>query len=103
MPLVPMAQAAASARPGGIVAFNVIELEHAEAIVSGAEAARRPVVLQISENTVEYHGALAPLALACLRIADGSAAPVVVHLDHAARRDLVTEAVELGLPSVMFD
>ena len=103
MPLVPMAQAVASARPGGLAAFNVIELEHAEAIVAGAEAAGRPVVLQISENTVAFHGALAPLALACLRIADGSSAPVVVHLDHAVRRDLVTEAVELGIPSVMFD
>ena len=55
----------ASARPGGLAAFNVIELEHVEAIVAGAEAADRPVVLQISENTVGYHGALAPLALAC--------------------------------------
>jgi fructose-bisphosphate aldolase class II len=103
MPLVPMAEAVAAASPGGLAAFNVIELEHAEAIVAGAENARRPVVLQISENTVGYRGALAPLALACLRIAEGSAAPVVVHLDHATRRDLVTEAVEVGLPSVMFD
>jgi fructose-bisphosphate aldolase class II len=103
MPLVPMAQAVASGRPGGLAAFNVIELEHAEAIVAGAEAAGRPVVLQISENTVAFHGALAPLALACLRIAAESDVPVVVHLDHAVRRDLVTEAVELGIPSVMFD
>jgi fructose-bisphosphate aldolase class II len=103
MPLVPMAQAVASGRPGGLAAFNVIELEHAEAIVVGAEAAGRPVVLQISENTVAFHGALAPLALACLRIAAESDVPVVVHLDHAVRRDLVTEAVELGIPSVMFD
>ena len=103
MPLVPMAQAVASARPGGLAAFNVIELEHAEAIVAGAEAAHCPVVLQISENTVSYHGALAPLALACLRIAGGSAEPVVVHLDHAVRQDLVEEAVELGIQSVMFD
>ena len=103
MPLVPMTQAVASARPGGLAAFNVIQLEHAEAIVAGAEAAGRPVVLQISENTVAFHGALAPLALACLRIAGESSAPVVVHLDHAVRRDLVTEAVELGIPSVMFD
>jgi fructose-bisphosphate aldolase, class II len=103
VPLVPMAQAVASARPGGLAAFNVIELEHVEAIVAGAESADRPVVLQISENTVGYHGALAPLALACLRIADASAKPVVVHLDHAVRRDLVEEAVELGIPSVMFD
>jgi fructose-bisphosphate aldolase class II len=103
MPLVPMAQAVASASPGGLAAFNVIELEHAEAIVAGAQAAGRPVVLQISENTADYHGALAPLAVACLRIASQSAAPVVVHLDHAVRRDLVTEAVELGIGSVMFD
>ena len=103
MPLVPMAQALAGGRPGGLAAFNVIELEHAEAIVAGAEAAARPVVLQISENTVAFHGALAPLALACLRIAAESDVPVVVHLDHAVRRDLVTEAVELGVPSVMFD
>ncbi|HEX6449758.1 MAG TPA: class II fructose-bisphosphate aldolase [Trebonia sp.] len=103
MPLTPMAQAVASGRPGGLAAFNVIELEHAEAIVAGAEAVGRPVVLQISENTVAFHGALAPLALACLRIAAESDVPVVVHLDHAVRRDLVTEAVELGIPSVMFD
>src|ERR1700751_3271576 len=103
MPLVPMAQAVASARPGGLAAFNVIELEHAEAIVAGAEAAGRPVVLQISENTVAFHGTLAPLALACLRIAAESDVPVVVHLGHAVRRDLVIEAGELGIPSVMFD
>jgi fructose-bisphosphate aldolase class II len=103
MPLIPMAQAVSSASPGGLAAFNVIELEHAEAIVAGAQAAGRPVVLQISENTADYHGALAPLAVACLRIAAQSPAPVVVHLDHAVRRDLVTEAVDLGLGSVMFD
>jgi fructose-bisphosphate aldolase class II len=98
-----MVQAVASGRPGGLAAFNVIELEHAEAIIAGAEAAGRPVVLQISENTVAFHGTLAPLALACLRIAAESDVPVVVHLDHAVRRDLVIEAVELGIPSVMFD
>jgi fructose-bisphosphate aldolase, class II len=103
MPLVPMAQAVAKASPGGLAAFNVIELEHAEAIAAGAQAAGRPVVLQISENTADYHGTLAPLAAACLRIADQSTAPVVVHLDHAVRRDLVTEAVEVGIRSVMFD
>lgn len=38
-------------------AFNIIGIEHAEAIVAGAEAARAPVVLQIGENCVAYHGA----------------------------------------------
>jgi fructose-bisphosphate aldolase class II len=103
MPLVSMGEAVEAARPGGLAAFNVIQLEHAEAFVIGAETAGRPVVLQISENTARFHGALAPLGRACLSIAAGSAAPVVVHLDHAVSRDLVTEAAGLGIPSVMFD
>jgi fructose-bisphosphate aldolase, class II len=103
--LVPMGDLALSARRDGrgLGAFNVIQLEHAEAIVAGAEAARAPVVLQLSENTAAYHRGLAPLALACLRIAEDSGSPVTVHLDHATRRDLVEEAVSLGVPSVMFD
>lgn len=103
MTAVPMSAAVASAAPGGLGAFNVIQLEHAEAIVRGAEDAARPVVLQISENTVAFHGSLAPLVSACLRIAEESTAPVVVHLDHAKSVDLVEQAVELGVRSVMYD
>ncbi|MEV7788460.1 class II fructose-bisphosphate aldolase [Streptomyces sp. NPDC088106] len=87
----------------GVGAFNVVQLEHAEAIVGGAEAAGRPVVLQISENTVRYHGSLAPIGLAILALARAALTPVAVHLDHAESTDLVHEAVELGFTSVMFD
>ena len=97
-----LAGRAAGAR-AGIGAFNVIQLEHAEAIVAGAEQAGRPVVLQVSENTVAYHGSLAPLARACLTLAEESSGEVVVHLDHATRADLVRQAVGLGVPSVMYD
>jgi fructose-bisphosphate aldolase class II len=48
----------------GLGAFNVVLLEHAEAIVAGAERAGAPVVLQISENCIRYHGSLAPLTSA---------------------------------------
>ncbi|XVQ84386.1 class II fructose-bisphosphate aldolase [Microbispora siamensis] len=89
--------------PLGVGAFNMIQLEHAEAIVAGAEAAGLPVVLQISENCVRYHGALAPVALASLALARAAAVPVAVHLDHATDRSLVEEAVGLGLGSVMYD
>lgn len=95
--------AAATSARRGLVAMNVIQLEHAEAIVSGAEAAGRPVVLQLSENTVGYHGALAPLLAASLAIARGSAVEACVHLDHATSVDLIHHAVELGVPSVMYD
>lgn len=105
MTLIPMSELASAARAAGrgLGAFNVIALEHAEAIVAGAEQAGRPVILQLSENTADYHRGLAPLALACLRIGQDAAAEVCVHLDHATRPDLVREAVGLGVPSVMVD
>jgi fructose-bisphosphate aldolase, class II len=94
---------AAAKESRGVGAFNVIQLEHAEALVAGAEAAGAPVILQISENAVRYHGALTPLGLATLAVARASAAPVGVHLDHATDVDLVHEAVALGFGSVMYD
>lgn len=87
----------------GVGAFNVILLEHAEAIVAGAERAGLPVVLQVSQNTADYHGSLVPIGRAALAVAEEAAIPVVVHLDHATRPDLVHQAVDLGIPSVMFD
>jgi fructose-bisphosphate aldolase class II len=87
----------------GLGAFNVIQIEHAEAIVAGAEAAGRPTVLQLSENAVRYHGALAPIGRAMLEIADAADVPVVVHLDHATDVGLVAQALALGFTSVMFD
>jgi fructose-bisphosphate aldolase class II len=101
--LIGTADAVATARPGGLAAFNVIQIEHAEAIAAAAERAGRPVVLQISENCVAYHGGLAPLASACLHIAEESSADIVVHLDHAIKESLVFQAVDLGIGSVMFD
>ncbi|MFE5734965.1 ketose-bisphosphate aldolase [Streptomyces sp. NPDC056528] len=105
MPLTPTDEIARRARAAGtgVGAFNVLQLEHAQAIVAGAENADRPVVLQISENTVRYHGALEPVALASLAVARAAKVPVAVHLDHAENPDLVREAVGLGLGSVMFD
>jgi ketose-bisphosphate aldolase len=100
----PAALLRAAAQAGrGVGAFNVIQLEHAEALVAGATAVGAPIVLQISENAVRYHGALAPLALATLAVAAAATVPVVVHLDHAQDPALVDEALALGIRSVMFD
>jgi len=96
-----LADAAAGGR--GVGAFNVIQLEHAEALVAAAEQTGLPVVLQISENAVRYHGSLAPIALATRTIADRATVPCVLHLDHAVSEPLVDEAVGLGFTSVMYD
>jgi fructose-bisphosphate aldolase, class II len=87
----------------GVGAFNVFSIEHAEAFTIAAEAAGTPVVLQISQNAVRYHGALAPIGSATLTLARNSAVPVVVHLDHATEKALVEKAIALGFGSVMFD
>ncbi|MHA7141659.1 class II fructose-bisphosphate aldolase [Arthrobacter sp. Bz4] len=95
--------AAATAAGTGIGAFNVIQLETAEALVAGAEAAGLPVILQISENCVNYHRRLEPIALATLAIARAALVPVAVHLDHAEDPELAFAAVDLGFGSVMYD
>lgn len=88
----------------GLASFNVITLEHAEAVVAGAEAAGRPVVLQVSENAVRFHGGrLKPLAAATTALALGAAVDVSLHLDHAESLPLIQEASEAGFSSAMLD
>ncbi|MGI5180487.1 class II fructose-bisphosphate aldolase [Dactylosporangium sp. CA-152071] len=88
----------------GVGAFNVITVEHAEAIVAGAEAAGCPVVLQISENAVKFHGGrLAPIAAAARRVAELSSVPVALHLDHVESDELFDQAAAHGFGSAMYD
>lgn len=105
MPLADLTSLARDARAQGrgLGAFNVIHLEHAEVFVAAAERAGVPVVLQISQNAVKYHGRLAPIAAGTLAVARAAMVPVVVHLDHADDLDLVAEALELGFTSIMYD
>ncbi|MDR4533514.1 class II fructose-bisphosphate aldolase [Glutamicibacter sp. PS] len=105
MPLVPTRDIMTQAVTGGYGqgAFNVIHLETAQALIAGAEQAHRPLILQISENCVAYHGALEPIALATMASARAAQVPVAVHLDHAQDEHLVYQAIELGFGSVMYD
>ena len=45
-----------AARKVGLAAFNVVLLDHAEAFVDAAENTGLPLVLQLSQNAVKYHG-----------------------------------------------
>jgi len=87
----------------GIGAFNVVHLETAEALAGAAEDAGLPVILQLSENCVRYHGGLDPIALATLAVAEASSARVAVHLDHAEDAGLALRAIDRGFGSVMYD
>ncbi|MGW0843850.1 class II fructose-bisphosphate aldolase [Streptomyces sp. NPDC002787] len=87
-----------------VVAFNVITLEHVEAVVAGAESVGAPVVLQVSENAVRFHdGDPLPLARAATAAAERAAVPVGLHLDHIRSDDLLRRAADAGFSSVMYD
>lgn len=95
---------AAQAEGRGIAAFNVITLEHAEAIAAGAERAGAPAILQISENAVKFHGGrLGAIAAAAAAVARASSAPLALHLDHVESVELLHQAHTEGFGSVMFD
>jgi fructose-bisphosphate aldolase, class II len=105
MPLVPTSSIVDTARAAGVgaAAFNVIHLETAEALVAAAERAGLPLILQISENCVRYHGALLPLLRATQALAEESEAEISVHLDHITDSGLLREGVGAGVRSVMID
>ena len=91
-------------RHGAVPAFNVITLEHAEAIVTGAEAAGVAVILQVSQNAVAFHGgAVRPLAAALLEVAASAHVPVSLHLDHVEDHELIHRGASAGFSSVMVD
>lgn len=82
--------------------FNITSLETALGIIEAAEAEQSPVILQISEKTIDYMGL--DLAYAISKtLADRTALPICVHFDHGRNFPLVEEAIKIGFPSVMID
>lgn len=105
MPVVPMK---ALLNPSGnlpksFAAFNVITLEHAEAIIWGAEECRAPVIIQLSENSISYHKGGQAVAAGIVAIAKASACDVVLHLDHLTRENIAKSVLDWGFSSLMWD
>lgn len=106
MPLVTTAELVAVMQETGraIPAFNIITLEHAEAVAAGAESAGKPVIFQISQNAVRWHGGqVGPIAVAAAAVGERAAVPIALHLDHVDDIELLRQAADAGFSSVMFD
>lgn len=97
----------ATLRGRAVPAFNVLSLEQAEGVVEGAQDAAVPVLLQISQNAIRYHGGFGPLLAACRELAEVARVPVGLHVDHLEDGELalavIDRAEELGVGSLMFD
>ncbi len=85
-------------------AFNTVNLETTKAILNAAKEMRSPVVVQMTEKTLDYAGGRAMFHLvknmAEFYFPD---IPVAIHLDHGKSMEIVERAIEVGFPSVMYD
>jgi len=83
-------------------AFNVENMEMAQAIIEAAEELRAPVILQTTPSTVRYAGV--NLYYANVKtLAERSSVPVVLHLDHGNSFELCVQALRAGYTSIMID
>lgn len=85
-----------------VAAITTYTLESTRAIVSAAERARQPVLLQAGSSSFGAVGR-DPLAASCLAAARAATVPVGVHLDHATDREEISACLALGYSSVMVD
>ena len=94
------------AKEGGyaVGAFNTVNLETTRAIVEAAKEMRSPIIIQISERTLEYAGGRGIFNLV-KNDAEFYAPeiPVGIHLDHGHSSEIVHRVVNIGFPSVMYD
>lgn len=94
------------AQEGGyaVGAFNTTNMETTRAIIEAAKEMNSPVILQITEKTMDYAGGRMIFNI-IKNMAEMYAPEITVgiHLDHGKSQDIVERCVNIGFPSVMID
>ncbi|MBI4414984.1 MAG: class II fructose-bisphosphate aldolase [Candidatus Kerfeldbacteria bacterium] len=102
--LVSLQQLVRQAQTGGFAlgAFNTQNLETTLGIIRAAVDAHSPVVIQVSETTIEYAG-IKPITHIVETIAKNAAVdvPVALHLDHGKKFWSIAECIHAGFSSIM--
>jgi len=83
-------------------AFNILDYNSMRAVIRAAEAVAMPVIVQTSPATVKFWGVNA-LADWMRELAEKSAVPAALHLDHCKDMELIRKCIEGGWTSVMID
>ncbi|MGO4104511.1 ketose-bisphosphate aldolase [Leifsonia sp. YAF41] len=86
----------------GVPAINIVNDLTMEAVLAGAVEARSPVILQTSVKTVKSIGSDVLFAM-WESMTQGIDVPVALHLDHCPERAVITECLQRGWNSVLFD
>lgn len=82
--------------------FSVANMEMVLGVLKAAEELNAPVILQIAEVRLKQSPLelIGPLMVAA---AKNAKTPVAVHFDHGKTKEKISQALELGFTSVMFD
>ena len=104
MPLVTSEAMLLAAQKGGyaVGAFNVENMEMAQAVIAAAEELQAPVMIQTTPSTVRY-GSLALYRANVAALAKAAKVPVAMHLDHGNSFELAAQALREGYTSIMID
>jgi len=86
-----------------IGAFNISNREFLVAIILAAKEANSPLIIQASESTVKFLGFdyLSYLIKFADRFSENI--PIVFHLDHSRRLEIIVGAIRAGFTSIMYD
>lgn len=92
----------AQARHYAVGAFNIENMEMAQAVIAAAEAQRAPVIIQTTPGTLKYAKPDTYAAIVA-SMAKEATVPVAMHLDHGDSYDLAVACLKAGYTSVMID
>jgi len=102
--LVNMSTLLAKAQRGNyaVGSFSVANMEMVLGVLKAAKELNAPVILQIAEVRLKQSPLelIGPLMVAAAENAD---TPVAVHFDHGKTIEKITQALDIGFTSVMFD
>ena len=104
MPVVAMKEILdrAFAERYGVAAFNVLNDLSIEAVLAAAVEEQAPVILQTSVKTVRAYGRDRLFGIFQALVRDVPV-PVTLHLDHCPDRPVITDCLDGGWNSVLFD
>ena len=86
----------------GVPAINILNDLTLEGVLLAAVQERSPLIVQTSVKTVRSIGSRVLYSMWTSMTA-GIEVPVTLHLDHCPDRDVITECLEVGWNSVLFD
>ncbi len=86
----------------GVPAFNILNDLSIEAVLAAAVEEKSPVIVQTSVKTVRMYGRDTLFGIFEL-LAREVPVPVTLHLDHCPDRAVITDCLEGGWNSVLFD